>query len=443
LGNYEISRKFVNLSLDTERETLHISDDKQRIATIDSDSTTTTIRYQLSDHLGSASVELDQNADIISYEEYYPFGTTSYRNGRNEVDVSLKRYKYVMKELDNETGLYYYGMRYYASWIAKFISVDPLQHKYPGLTPFQYASNNPITMIDIDGLEGADFQESLNSLEIQYPETEKYVDKIEDFTKGFFGTLGDIVVGESEIITQGGIGNRIAEEDKATVFPYTHDKNMLDLAIEGLAALVIATGELIKDPINPERMGEFIAITGLMIAPVVGKGVRSGKIKSSTKTNLSKNIISDEALFIKAINEVHNPTGFRNSCSSITKNVIKSMRDGEISNAGLRLRKPTSILEYASEFKISETIKFNSSAEVYSYLLENSQNGELWVIGGKISAKEQHVFNFYRTNEGKMMFGDAQKTGSGSVIYENIDIKKSLLDIDFPKGYEIFKIPNK
>jgi len=153
IGNYEIYRKTTNGTLNVERETLHISDDKQRIATIDSDSTTTTIRYQLSDHLGSASVELDENADIISYEEYYPFGSTSYRSGRNEIDVSLKRYKYVMKELDNETGLYYYGMRYYASWICRFISVDPLQHKYPIYTPYQYAGNQPVTFIDLDGAE--------------------------------------------------------------------------------------------------------------------------------------------------------------------------------------------------------------------------------------------------------------------------------------------------
>jgi len=155
IGNYEIYKKITNGTLNVERETLHIADDKQRIAQIDSDITTTTTRYQLSDHLGSASVELDENADIISYEEYYPFGTTSYRSGRTETEVSQKRYKYVMKELDNETGLYYYGMRYYASWIARFVSVDPLQHDYPELTTFQYASNRPIVMIDIDGLEGA------------------------------------------------------------------------------------------------------------------------------------------------------------------------------------------------------------------------------------------------------------------------------------------------
>ena len=102
VGDYEIYRKTTNENLNVERETLHINDDKQRIAQIDSDSSTTTVRYQLSDHLGSASLELDENAEIISYEEYYPFGTTSYRSGRSESDVSMKRYKYVMKELDNE-----------------------------------------------------------------------------------------------------------------------------------------------------------------------------------------------------------------------------------------------------------------------------------------------------------------------------------------------------
>jgi len=115
-------------------------------------------------------LELDQNADIISYEEYYPFGTTSYRSGRSETEVSQKRYKYVMKELDNErrsplehpknkkiisekTGLYYYGARYYAAWIARFISVDPKQHEYPYLNPYHYAENRPIVMIDPQGMD--------------------------------------------------------------------------------------------------------------------------------------------------------------------------------------------------------------------------------------------------------------------------------------------------
>ncbi|MDD2635511.1 MAG: hypothetical protein PHW82_08435 [Bacteroidales bacterium] len=112
-----------------------------------------TLRYQYNNHLGTACLELDDAAAIISYEEYHPFGTTSYRSGRNEVDVSLKRYKYVGKERDEETGLYYYGARYYAAWLCRFVSVDPLNEKYPELSSYQYASNRPITYIDLDGLE--------------------------------------------------------------------------------------------------------------------------------------------------------------------------------------------------------------------------------------------------------------------------------------------------
>ena len=111
------------------------------------------IRYQYDNHLGNACLELDFEGDIISYEEYHPFGTTSYRSGRSETEVSMKRYKYNGKERDEETGFYAYGMRYYAAWICRFVSVDPLQFKYQYYTPFQYAGNKPISFIDLDGAE--------------------------------------------------------------------------------------------------------------------------------------------------------------------------------------------------------------------------------------------------------------------------------------------------
>nr|WP_321452867.1 RHS repeat-associated core domain-containing protein [uncultured Carboxylicivirga sp.] len=164
IGDYEIYHKFANDVLETERTTVNISDDKKKIATaetltVDQGSLTVNpvavIRYQYDNHLGSASLELDEQANIISYEEYHPFGTTSYRSGRTETETSQKRYKYVGKERDEETGLYYYGFRYYAAWLCRFVSVDPLQFEYPHYTPFQYAGNKPISYIDLDGLEEA------------------------------------------------------------------------------------------------------------------------------------------------------------------------------------------------------------------------------------------------------------------------------------------------
>jgi uncharacterized protein RhaS with RHS repeats len=50
--------------------------------------------------------------------------------------------------------MYDYGFRIYDPRIARFLSVDPLSDNFPELTPYQYASNNPIMFIDIDGLEG-------------------------------------------------------------------------------------------------------------------------------------------------------------------------------------------------------------------------------------------------------------------------------------------------
>jgi RHS repeat-associated protein len=63
------------------------------------------------------------------------------------------RYKFNGKELDEETGFYYYGARYYNPKFSIWLSVDPLAEKYPNITPYAYVANNPINAIDPDGRE--------------------------------------------------------------------------------------------------------------------------------------------------------------------------------------------------------------------------------------------------------------------------------------------------
>jgi RHS repeat-associated protein len=124
-----------------------------RIATIregdDFDDSTPAIKYNLDDHLGSSNVLVDENGTLVNREEYYPFGETSFGS------YSKKRYRFCGKEKDAESGLYYYGARYYAPWLCRFVSVDPLAGYYPFYTPFQYAGNQPINFIDLDGKEKA------------------------------------------------------------------------------------------------------------------------------------------------------------------------------------------------------------------------------------------------------------------------------------------------
>ncbi len=158
LGGFEIYREYggsgnkVNL----ERETLQIMVEQQRIAIIETRTQgndglpAQLIRYQISNHLGSASLELDSQAQIISYEEYYAYGGTSYQAGRNVVETGLKRYRYSAKERDEENGLYYHGARYYAPWLGRWTAPDPAEH-VDGLNVFGYVRNNPILLQDPSG----------------------------------------------------------------------------------------------------------------------------------------------------------------------------------------------------------------------------------------------------------------------------------------------------
>ena len=62
-------------------------------------------------------------------------------------------YLFNAKELDEETGLYYYGVRYLDPTGAVWLSVDPLQEKYPGMSPYNYCAGNPVKLVDPDGME--------------------------------------------------------------------------------------------------------------------------------------------------------------------------------------------------------------------------------------------------------------------------------------------------
>lgn len=105
--------------------------------------------YSLTDHLGSSTVELDAQAQIISQESYYPFGGTSWWARRNAVEASYKTVRYSGKERD-ATGLYYYGLRYYAPWLQRWISADPAGAA-DGLNLFRFVRNSPMRLVDPDG----------------------------------------------------------------------------------------------------------------------------------------------------------------------------------------------------------------------------------------------------------------------------------------------------
>jgi RHS repeat-associated protein len=159
LGGFEIYREYGGdgVAISLQRETLHVMDDKQRIALVetrtlgDDDTDAQLTRYQLNNHLGSASVELDEIGKVISYEEYFPYGSTSYQAVDSSIKAAAKRYRYTGKERDEETGLAYHGARYYAGWLGRWTSIDPAGlRESPNL--YEFVLNNPARLTDSSGL---------------------------------------------------------------------------------------------------------------------------------------------------------------------------------------------------------------------------------------------------------------------------------------------------
>uniref|UniRef100_A0AAU7YNT9 SpvB/TcaC N-terminal domain-containing protein n=2 Tax=Wolbachia endosymbiont of Oeneis ivallda TaxID=3171168 RepID=A0AAU7YNT9_9RICK len=158
LGDLEITRTYQESDLSKEKYTLHVADDKSRVALhhyytkgSSEETRNSQSRYQLSNHLDSVALELNDNAEIMTYEEYLPFGGTALIAGKTTREVTEKEYRYSGKERDNSTGLYYYGARYYAPWLLRWINPDPAG-TVDGPNLYLFVGGNPINGVDVGGM---------------------------------------------------------------------------------------------------------------------------------------------------------------------------------------------------------------------------------------------------------------------------------------------------
>ena len=104
--------------------------------------------YYHPDHLGSSSYITNLDGEVVQHIEYVPFGEV-FIEERNSIWNTP--YLFNAKEFDEETGMYYYGARYYDPRLSLWISTDPLQEKYPHINSYCYTANNPILFVDPDG----------------------------------------------------------------------------------------------------------------------------------------------------------------------------------------------------------------------------------------------------------------------------------------------------
>lgn len=168
--------------------------------------------------MGSSSLITDVDGNVAQHIEYIPYGEVFVEERNNSWSTP---YKFNGKELDEETGLYYYGARYYDPRTSVWVSVDPLAEKYPSVSSYVYCHNNPVNRIDPDGK--TDYKVNKKGA---FYDASTFTDKV----KSFFGhkDKNDRILMEGsneEICTlpAGSIG-KVDNSDKKTQFEIKSNK---------------------------------------------------------------------------------------------------------------------------------------------------------------------------------------------------------------------------
>ena len=104
--------------------------------------------YYHPDHLGSSSYITNLDGEVAQHIEYVPFGEVFIEERNNTWNTP---YLFNAKEFDEETGMYYYGARYYEPRLSLWMAVDPKMEKYQNVSAYVYCLNNPLKIIDPDG----------------------------------------------------------------------------------------------------------------------------------------------------------------------------------------------------------------------------------------------------------------------------------------------------
>ena len=108
--------------------------------------------YTFTDHLGSVRAQTSSGGDLMEHNSYLPFGTRWDDGSPTDPD---NRYRFSGKEEQSFAGLPYidYGARMYDPYTARWLSQDPLAEKYCSVSPYAFCNNNPVNIIDPDGMD--------------------------------------------------------------------------------------------------------------------------------------------------------------------------------------------------------------------------------------------------------------------------------------------------
>ncbi|CAG8867245.1 RHS repeat domain-containing protein [Pseudomonas fluorescens] len=262
-------------------------------------------RYHLNDHLGSCTLELDDDGEVISQERYHPYGTTAWFAGRGEVEASYRTVRYSGKERD-ATGLYYYGFRYYVAGWQRWLNPDPMG-AVDGLNLFCFVANAPLNFVDLQG--GNRFPVELISSDIIRGSVNegKY---LEALSEARAGSISDVPVINAWVFS---LTSKV-DMQSMTVFQNRHNNTIYRVGseVEGVGFLV----KKMQHPEGPQREEFAYEVSerlGLHLVPPTkakAKSMIQQEITSSRSNTQARGTLPEEAkLFYFLINEFDDNSG--------------------------------------------------------------------------------------------------------------------------------------
>ncbi|MBA4719055.1 MAG: RHS repeat-associated core domain-containing protein [Nitrosopumilus sp.] len=159
-----------------------------RVGTPFKNDKTRAVKYNFIDYANNVSTIIDDERTLISHEELTPFGETVFGK------FSRKRFRFAGKERDEESGLYYFGMRYYSPFLSRWISTDP-KGFVDGFNLYEFVRSNPITLVDDDGFVSHKSRGYAGSPKLRGP-VPKVTEQQAAGMKKIMGAVGGLIAGE-------------------------------------------------------------------------------------------------------------------------------------------------------------------------------------------------------------------------------------------------------
>ena len=299
--------------------------------------------------MGSSNYITNFDGEVSQHMEYFAFGETFVEEHKNS---NNSPYKFNGKELDDESGHYYYGARYYDPRISIWASVDPLAEKGLQFSPYCYTFNNPITLIDPNG---------------------KWPDFPAVFKNGFTNVVNGVVntVKQSYNDTKSAIKSTYNETKKVIAQTYNNVKEKLsNINLEGNSAekggggyqFVTDGGTSNTDP-KQTRKGNpdgVFNVTGIyVLAGYIGVGEGSN---SFSKTASTSEKVKSVAEIGKTAKEGFDLGG--EIVEKLDEYIGKSERNDTIFSVTRKIDKDNNYIDFVSGSKKADSIMKKSNNSV-------------------------------------------------------------------------------